>query len=648
MNIQILRKGDFGAQASSASGSRGWTVQQAERTLSYAADELKSYLVRMGCPPIRYELGVEDLSSYGLAAPKDVYLDDQYVIDVKGDKGLILGDNPRSVLIAVYRYLTRIGCRFLRPGKDHEIVPTLLDKASYETHEVNAPKLRHRGVCIEGADTIEDILDFIDWSPKLGYNSFFLQFEYPHTFISRWYNHLENPLQKPLGWTMEDTKRVMPYLVDELEKRGMIQHRVGHGWTGKVLGLTETGWDSTAKGKLKEENRKLCAEIDGKRDLFYGVPTNTNLCLSQKEAVERYANLVADYAQEHPEADYIHLWMADASNNNCECEDCRGKRPSDHYVELLNRVDEVLTERGIKCRLVMLLYVDLLWAPTVSKIKNPDRFALMFAPITRTFERSFKDRGPLPEQEPPFELNHLKFPSSVEEYLKFLADWQKAAPCDTFDYDYYMGRAHYGDPTYVRLSKCIYEDVHCHEELRLNGISSCQELRSQFPNGMGNYVMGFSMLNLERSYDEIVKEYYEAAYGSDGMKVYQLLEELAACYSTDYIMQIGPRVNQDLVNRLDRVPEILGRMTELIATHQTVSCQVQAHMWDELGYFVTYADILRQVIQLSASDQPEEANQKFDLEYRPFVWQHELEDQPSFDVFRGIEIIERAIRPDRP
>ncbi len=89
----------------------------------FAAKELESYLVRMGCPQLSYQLDVADLSGYGLPAVADASLDDQYYIHVDADKQQILGNNPRALLLGVYRYLTLIGCRFLRPGKQYEVVP---------------------------------------------------------------------------------------------------------------------------------------------------------------------------------------------------------------------------------------------------------------------------------------------------------------------------------------------------------------------------------------------------------------------------------------------------------------------------------------------------------------------------------------------
>ena len=74
--------------------------------------------------------------------------------------------------------------------------------------EKKTASLRHRGVCIEGADSLENILDFIDWLPKMGYNSFFLQFKLPYTFMARWYHHENNPL---LPEEEFDTERAEAY-----------------------------------------------------------------------------------------------------------------------------------------------------------------------------------------------------------------------------------------------------------------------------------------------------------------------------------------------------------------------------------------------------------------------------------------------------
>ena len=78
-------------------------------------------------------------------------------------------------------------------------------------------------------------------------------------------------------------------------------------------------------------------------------------------------------------------------------------RPSDWYITLLNDIDAKLTDAGISTRVVFLLYVDLLWEPQKVRLNNPDRFTLMFAPITRTYSASIASANWFDEEKlPPF------------------------------------------------------------------------------------------------------------------------------------------------------------------------------------------------------------------------------------------------------
>lgn len=619
------------------------STQPVSETLLYAQRELNSYLSRMGRPDLTITLGVADLQKEGMPAVEDTALDDQYLIDIKGPEGRILGGNERSVLLGVYDYLRRLGCSFLRPGKQFEVVPVKMENEEFYVQARCTASLRHRGVCIEGSDSIDNILDFLDWLPKLGYNSFFPQFETPQTFLERFYNVDYNPYRPRLNWTMKQSWRVMEAMDEAMQLRGILQHRVGHGWTAKTLGCTATGWDTEEK-EFTEQERNMIALVNGKRELWGGIPTNTSLCMTNPDAIRKFSDLVVEYAKENPSTDYLHLWLADDSNNHCECENCRKKRPADHYIHLLNCVDERLQEEGLDVKLVMLLYVDLLWAPQTERLKHPERFALMFAPITRTFEKAF-DQIEVAEHEPEFVLNHLEFPGDLGMNLRFLKDWQKAAEgVDCFDYDYYMGRTVYGDPTQINLAKILIRDFKTHKALGINGISSCQNLRCQMPNGFSGYAMGQIAMDTTKTYEALSKKYYTDAYGEEGVKVLEILEKLSLCFKQDYIRYPKPGIDEEYFEMLQDVPELTGALEELYENHTPCIYEAQEKLWAELKAMAEYTRIYAASLRAKVMGDVETASRIFEEELRPMVNRYDMIDQGANDIFRINWVLGRVIK----
>lgn len=363
--------------------------------------------------------------------------EDEYEIEISHLNGYIKGSNPRSVLLGVYQYLTLLGCRFLRPGKEYEKIPSIPNIEELSISQRQKARYHHRGVCIEGADSPENILEFIDWLPKLGYNSFFLQFELPYAFLNLWYSHKNNPLSSPEDFSLEKAAEISAVIDEELRKRGLKHHRVGHGWTCSVLDQNTLGWVSS-DAKLSEEQLSMTALVDGERGFYKGIPINTNLCYSNPQVVSSFVQKVVDYSLAHPEVDYLHIWLADAFNNHCECDACKNHLPSDLYVHILNEIDQALTRKNLSTKIVFLLYEELLWAPEKERLIHPERFVMMFAPISRTFLRSYDIPETLPEP-PKYQRNQITLPVNLEENLSFLAQWQNIFKGDAFDYDYPLG-----------------------------------------------------------------------------------------------------------------------------------------------------------------------------------------------------------------
>ena len=269
---------------------------------------------------------------------------DHICIELHGGKGKIQADSQVGVLIAVYRLFHEFGVRYLRPGRKNEFFQVLSenDWAEKEISIEETASFRHRGVCIEGADSYENLRDFIDWLPKIGMNTFFIQIENPYSFFKRWYEHEFNPYAEKEPFNTEIAQEMSDRIDQEMKIRGIVHHRVGHGWTGEVLGYSSKyGWESGLT--LPEEKKHLVAELNGKRELFDTAPILTSLDFANPEVGNKMVELIVNYAKERRDVDYLHVWLSDARNNICECEHCQKDLPSDQYVRILNQLDEALT-----------------------------------------------------------------------------------------------------------------------------------------------------------------------------------------------------------------------------------------------------------------------------------------------------------------
>ena len=467
---------------------------------------------------------------------------DEIRIDLANGAGIITGSNPRSVLIAAYRLLTELGCRFLFPGEHGDILPakkfrpedftlSLQEKASY----------RHRSICIEGAVGYEHVREVIEWLPKVGMNGYFVQFQTPGTFFKRFYNDSYNPSLQFEPISDQEIDHIWSNLEEDVILRGLDYHAVGHGWTCDPFGIPGSGWNENVVAT--DEIRPYLAEVNGKREFWGGVPLNTNLCYSNPVVQKKMSDAVVEYCKEHPAVTHLHFWLADGSNNHCECEQCQKARPADFYVQILNQIDEKLTAAGISTKIVCLIYVDLFWEPQTERLKNPDRFTLMFAPITRNYSNTFidLDLGQLPEPVP-YVRNQLSLPKSLEENIAPLLRWEKDHHLtDAFDFDYHLMWAHYRDLGFYRIARILHDDMVSLDRFGLDGMVSCQINRCTFPNGLPMYAMAKALWNKNSTFEAVCADYFTSAYGELAGDAENYFATLSELIPLGYLMGDFPR-----------------------------------------------------------------------------------------------------------
>ena len=557
-----------------------------ETTIEFAAKELQYYLEQMGLSaccskkPEGIQLGL--FHDFSLVPQGDADKDDEIAVEVEEGTGYIAGSNPRSVLFGVYRFLEFCGARWVRPGKNGTYLPPVSSLPERISLREAASK-RHRGICIEGAVSLENVLDLVDWMPKLGFNSYFIQFRDAFIFFDRWYAHSGSTVKKPEPFTAERSLSYVKRIQQAVKERGMLLHMIGHGWTCEPFGVENHGWDPVKESDIPESYRAVCAQVNGTRDVWKNMPLATNLCYSNPQVRSTMVNSVVKYLKENPQVDLLHFWLGDYYNNTCECSECSKLPVSDFYVKMLNQLDEALTKEQIATKVVFLIYYDLMSPPIQEQIKNPDRFVLMFAPISRTFTQSFP-KGFAIKKIPPYQINHFALPSSVEENLAFLYQWEQLFHSDTFDFDYHLMWDHILDAGGEAIAKVIYQDIQNFDSLGLNGLISCQLQRNAFPTSLAMTVMGKTLWNQQSVFSDIRRDLYAAAFGpGDELELERYFSTLSRCFDVAVLRGQKQLPKEQFVLLLKEALKTMEDFASVMNAHQEEKNACRENSWKLLS-----------------------------------------------------------------
>jgi len=521
--------------------------------------------------------------------------DDEILIDVKDGVGIITGANERAVLIAVYRFLRELGCRWIRPGADGEVIPRRrleLSDLTVKLHET--PSRRLRCICIEGGALFEHVRNVLDWIPKAGMNSYFIQFFVPISFPRFWYNHKYDPFTAEEPYTEAEAKEYRERVKEEIKLRSIGLLNPGHGWTHYPFGI-ESHVIGENDERLTDEYRSYFAEVDGKRELFNGRLNFTQLCYSNPKVRSIIADAAVKYCKDNPELTLLRFTLADGTNNFCECENCRKLRPSDWLMMILNEIDEKLTAEGLDTRVSFSAYVDLLWCPTEVKLKNPSRFYLNLSPSSRTYSRPLYDMKADPEtvELPKFELNKLTLPRDVETIVAFFKKWREWTGCECTLFEYQLMWDHYLDPGYTECAKMLHRDVTGLDKLGFVGYISCQEQRCAFPTALPMYAMARGLWDKSSSFDDISREYYEAAFGDDWQTVEGYLARISKLFDPSFMRNDHPEAHVDALERMNGVDETVDAFMESHIKKMRYVNDSWNYLWYHAEYCKMYAELVR-------------------------------------------------------
>ena len=587
-------------------------------------------------------IGLDD----ALPAPPpvaDPQFDDAVNICVRDGAGYITGSNVRSVLIGVYRFFRECGCVFVRPGRDGEVVPRRKScELAVEVRE--SARYRCRGICLEGAASYENVVDMIDFAPKLGFNAYYTQLFRPAFAFTRWYEHRNNPKLLP---TPVSNAAIDAFVRDydaAVNLRGLSHHRIGHGWISMVLGITSGAWhEKNADSEVLDDRRRFIAWVDGKRELFDGSGIDTNLCCADPEAAELLADEVVKYARENPAVEYLHFWFADHANNQCMCEKCKDERPADQYVRILNRIDERLTAEKLPVRIVFLIYLDLLWAPVREKLNNPERFVLLYAPIRRSYSIPMAlDRG---YEEVPFVRNGFVPVPEAGGTIPYLEAWQQSFPGECFIFDYHYMWDYLNDPGGIGVARIAEQDAANLHLLDLSGMMSCQNQRVFLPCGVGMFLMGEALWSGRADFDKRAATYFSAAFGKDGAKCFAFLDQLSRAFDPGVLRGEKPVRTAENVARYAAIPASIEAFLPTVrANLADAGSPAVRRSWECLAFHAEVCRKLAGVLLAATRGELADMNERW-AEVRDFVCENELKFQRELDVFEFVLVWESKILP---
>lgn len=575
----------------------------------------------------KHEVSLRLFDSNEIAKNSITDVTDAYRIEIFGRKGYIAGSNECALLIGVYAFFHKLGCRFVQPKVD---IIVNIKESDISINEYKKATNRFRGVTIEGATSVNQLLDLIDWLPKVGFNSYFTQFKTSYEFFERWYSHKNNPTLAPEPFNMQLAEHYYNMLEQAMQLRGLKHHAVGHGWTCECLGIDSMGWrkfDGTPKDLQPD-----IALLNGKREFFKGIPLNTNLCYSNAQASEKFCAEVLKYAMGNS-VDFLHIWLADDYNNFCECPDCKAKSPTDWYVTLLNRIDELLTQNGLKTKIVFLIYYELMWPPKTCELKNQDRFVLMFAPISRSYSKSFSGAVNLSQSKniplEPYEFNKIKPSANLQTNLSYLFEWQKHFKGDSFAFDYHLMWDINKELSGLRLSEVLYDDVQFYNKLGLGGYMSCQLQRAFFPLGLPFYLLGRCLFDGELTYNQIKTEYFEACYGSCAAEVENIYNVVRENLPHEYFRAEIDEINSEVAEKAKKLVEFINIKKDKIKISGT-----DGNIFTrQLNHALRMYELMGQAVQVKAEGQSDQAISEKVQNIVTYMQNAELEFQTIVDVY---------------
>ena len=593
--------------------------------IGFAREELEKYLKILNVNA-QIELGLfEKFGEY--IEVEDSSKDDAYIISIKDKNGFIAGSNQRSVIFGVYHLLEEWGITWVRPGPNGTKYPEKCEAVDVEIRE--AASNRNRIMCIEGAVSFENVLDMIEWMTKVGFNGYYIQFTNGYVFFDRWYSHMKSTVKQPEPISQEQATEYVEIMTREIKKRGLLLHRMGHGWHCRAFGVPDAGWYQYDDKDIPKEYVEICAMVDGVRKCWNNRPLQTQLCYSNPYVIEKMTDEVLNYALEHPETDAIYFWLGDGGQF-CECEECSKLSKTDNYINMVDVITRKLKEHNVKSQVIFSGVAR--GVPEKKWIENTENCMLMFAPINRTMAYTFPENYDYDTTMPKYDLKKNERPKTSAEYFSFLYHWKKVYKGEVIDFDYHLMWDFMLDAGGEDIARVAHTDIKNCDNLGVNGYISCQLQRNAFPSSIAMTAIAKTMWNSNTDFQDMRRKLYVATFGEDAVDALcEYFGTLSNCFKMGVIRDQVPYNSQEVMDSMQLAIKVMDEFGKVIDAHLDMKDPCQKDSWMYLKHHRVMYSLIAESIYERLCGNYEKANELKDQAIH-YGFVHEDEVQPVLDT----------------
>jgi Domain of unknown function (DUF4838) len=494
------------------------TASEAERL---AAQELQRYLNLMTgatFPIVTGKTGGKviligpEMMPAGLIDKEELGFDG-FIYRAMPGKIMLAGVNDRVTLFSVYAFLRELGCRWFAPNFDFygkaagEVIPKVDPLMVPELDRMIKPSMKYRRLDIEEGrtHTVKNLIQMIDWMPKVGMNVLQCPLNYQGKGDTKWDN-----------WRSA--------LIPELKKRNLLIEVGGHGYQNFLQ----------QKFYFKQHPNWF-GMIDGKRSEATRVDFET----ANPQAMHEFLRNVKDYLQTHPEIDIFDLWPPDGAEWSQSRESQKLGSPTRRQALVVNAVARMVKADFPRMKVEFLAYQNYLF-PRKDVQFFGENTIMDFCPIGRTYQHLIWDQQS----------------SLNQEYMSALHDWLKREifKGHILIYTYYHKYSWRSLP--IDIPKLITEETHYYKSLGVSCMGIYSEPANWFTYETNHYFFARAAMNANLDASRALHDYAQKRFGPAWVPMeeyFQILEK-----TTPKICSIPGSVvqSQDDVQRgLDRLEE---------------------------------------------------------------------------------------------